>query len=490
MRSIRARVLVGVLGLLALMLTGLSWRSYLDARHEIEEVFDAQLVHAARLVAALVGPQIHAADPIPWRTAMDTTATSLSRLRSDPSYTDPHDYETKVGFIIIDAPGTVVLSTEGTPVDSALALLARQPSLEEAAALPTPDASVFHEVDDGVYRWRLFLLRATGPGFSVFAVERDDVRGELASHIAWRGLAPDLLGIPLMALLVAWSVHWGLKPLRSLALLMESRDPARLDPVVLHPLPMELNPTVTALNGLLTRMTATLARERRFLSDAAHELRTPLAVLHLHAHNARHAQDPADRAAAVDHLDGAVLRATRLAEQLLTLARLESGAGDGVEVDIDPAAFLRQELAELAPLSLDRRQELILDIGRDVPDIFRAYESGLRSMVQNLVTNAIRHAPIGGRIAVALSRGPGHAMTLQVDDDGPGIAPQARAQVLEPFHREGDSQGAGLGLAIVARVVHLHGGALTLAYSPWGGLRVSVVLPLRERPEGVVSQAG
>lgn len=483
MRSIRARVLVGVLGLLGLMLSTLSWRSYLDARHEVEEVFDAQLVHAARLVAALVGPWFDAADRPPLQAAMDSVAGTLSRAKLDASHDNAHEYESKLGFIIVDAQGLVVLSTDGSPVEAALRHLASLTSAPSVAATAREPFG-FHDVDDGTHRWRLVVLRDVRTGQSVLAFERDDVRGELAAHIAWHGLLPDLVGFPLIAMLVAWAVHWGLKPLRALASLLASRDPARLDPVWLQPLPQELTPAVHALNRLLTRMSDTLARERRFLSDAAHELRTPLAILHLHAHNARHAEDRADRDAAVAQLDDAVLRATRLADQLLTLARLESGVDDTTGGSIDIAAFLRQELAELAPLSLDRRQELILDIGQDVPRLVHVHESGFRSLVQNLVTNAMRHAPMNGRVAVSLTRDPADAVTLQVDDDGPGIAPEARARVLEPFHREGRASGSGLGLAIVSRVIQLHGGRLVLAQSPWGGLRVRVTLPLHATLRG------
>ena len=230
-------------------------------------------------------------------------------------------------------------------------------------------------------------------------------------------------------------------------------------------------------------MTEARERERRFLSYAAHELRTPLAVLHVQAHNALHAPDPADREAAIRQIDRNVVRATHLSEQLLLLARLEPGLVRLQRVALDLAAFLRQELAELITLSLQRDQELTLQVQPGERFVIHADEQGLHSLVENLVANAIRHTPQGGQIQVVLER-QSDGIRLRFQDSGPGIAPELRERVFEHFFRQGAGQGAGLGLAIVARVAELHDWRLQLHDSPLGGLEVCICLPMGEGSAG------
>ena len=482
MRSIRARVLGVVLALLVVMLTTLSWRSYRDAQHEIEEVFDAQLAHAARLVAALVGPQAGAQDSQRLQSALD--AATGARDASQRELAFAHPYEGKIGIVVFDADGTVALHSSGSPLAhvDALRQLLPLPLTTAAAGAPIGDVAAqgqgrghgYHDVVVGDWAWRVFVLHDYQDDRWVLVGDRADIRGELAGKIALRSLIPDLIGIPTLALLVWLAVGWGLRPLGRMAQLLRERDAGRLDPLVLDPLPDELEPAVSSLNRLLRQVTDTLERERRFLSYAAHELRTPLAVLHLHAHNARHAADLQDREAALQQLDAGVLRATRLAEQLLLLARLEPETSAGPRTRIGLAAFLRQEMAELGALSLDRGQELTLEVPPGDACPVDADEAGLRALVQNLLTNAVRHTPEGGHIRVALRRDAQGGLELCLQDSGPGVPPALRQRVLEPFFHHGTTPGAGLGLAIVARVVQRHGWTLQLEDSPLGGLQVRV----------------
>lgn len=485
MRSIRARVLGVVLALLLVLLTAMSWRSYLDAQHEIEEVFDAQLAHAARLVAALVGPNAGEQDNQRLQSALDGASGALDAAQQPLRFA--HEYEGKIGIVVFDAAGAVALHSAGSPLAhvEVLRRLLPLPPPSSAERQPIGDAAAhergrgpgYHDVVVGDWAWRVFVLHDYQDGLWVLVGDRADVRGELAGKIALRSLLPDLLGIPTLAVLVWLAVGWGLRPLGRMAQLLRQRDPGRLDPLVLEPLPDELEPAVSSLNRLLQQITDTLERERRFLSHAAHELRTPLAVLHLHAHNALHAADAADREAALHQLDAGVMRATRLAEQLLVLARLEHGLPSQDLARIDLAAFLRQEMAELGALGQARRQELSLEAPEAAACVVRADEAGLRALLQNLLTNAIRHTPAGGQIQVELAHSAGGGVELKVHDSGPGVAPELRQRVLEPFFRQGGGQGAGLGLAIVARVAQLNGWRLHLEEGPLGGLQVRVEFP-------------
>lgn len=385
-------------------------------------------------------------------------------------------------------------------------------------------------MDDG--DWRLFVLRDARDRQWIVVGERQDVRGELVGRITLRSLLPDLVGLPLLALLVWLAIGWGLRPLARVVQRLKERDPDKLSPLEVDDVPQELEPVVASLDRLLLQLTALLERERRFLAYAAHELRTPLAVLRIHAQNALQAPDPADRDAALRQLEGGIERATRVVAQLLTLARLEPEAGNRQTAPIDLLALARRELAELTPLALDRGQELALEVageadegndqgdasevagsdergdvadtpgttelagrstpaaGRARPSDFRLFAdaSGLGILLQNLVGNAVQHTPAGGRIRVLLEAG-AEALTLRVQDSGPGVPPALRSKVFERFFRAGSGSGAGLGLAIVARIVELHGGTIALGDSPLGGLEVRVDLPRASRRPGLPGQA-
>ena len=233
-----------------------------------------------------------------------------------------------------------------------------------------------------------------------------------------------------------------------------------------------------AINRLLLQVNQLLEQEKRFIADAAHELRTPLAVLRIHAQNALEAPDAADRDEALGQLAGGVDRATRVVAQLLTLARLDPNAMPLNMDRLDLLAFLRGELAELTPLALERQQELVLEADEAADYRLDADAPSLGLLVQNLVSNAVQYTPAGGCIQVQLLAEP-QAMVLQVQDSGPGVPQALRERLFERFFRSGEGQGAGLGLSIVRQVVELHRGSIVLGDSPLGGLQVSVRLPKR-----------
>jgi two-component system sensor histidine kinase QseC len=322
----------------------------------------------------------------------------------------------------------------------------------------------------------VFVLHDVRDEFWIVVGEREDVRGELVHKIALRSLAPDFIGLPLLALLVWLAIGWSLTPLKQMANLIKARNPDKLAPLVIAGLPQELEPMAAALNRLLQQLNALLEREKRFLADAAHELRTPLAVLRIHAQNAAGAPDPADRAEALRQMLHGVDRATRLAAQLLTLARLEPNAARLKLNELDLHAFVRNELAELTPLALERGLELALSADDTGDYRLQADATSLGVLLQNLVTNAIQYTPEGGRVQVLLKEAP-DKVELHVQDSGPGVPEAMRAKLFERFFREGVGSGAGLGLSIVQRIVELHRGTLILGEAPLGGLDVQVHLP-------------
>lgn len=473
MRSIRTRTLALVLGLLGVSLALISWQSYRDARHEIEELFDARLAQAARLVAGIVSRDI----ALDGRANLQRTLDEA--VKGQASTTAGHRYEGKLSFQVFDERGALLLTSSGAP-PGALGQITASTSAAASGGTPAPalppDVGGYHDLQLGEHRWRVFLLHDPQDAQWILAGERDDVRGELVGKIARRSVLPDLVGLPLLALLVWLAIGWSMQPLERMAVLIKARDPDNLSPLAIGRLPRELEPMVAALNRLLGQVGALLEREKRFLADAAHELRTPLAVLRIHAQNAVDAPDPQDRIDALRQLGHGVERATRLVSQLLTLARLEPRAVRLAPREFDLHRFVRNELAELIPLALARGQDLTL-AARDETDYrLHADPMSLEILLQNLVTNAIQYSPPEGAIRVVLDAG-AQSINLHVQDSGPGVPPDTRAKLFERFFREGPGTGAGLGLSIVQRIVELHGATITLGDSPLGGLDVEVRLP-------------
>ncbi|SDH79940.1 two-component system, OmpR family, sensor histidine kinase QseC [Pseudomonas benzenivorans] len=486
MRSIRARTLLLVLSLLGLTTSLISYKSYRDAQHEIEELFDAQLAQTARLLEGMVSRDMPLAARRAIQDALDQ-AVLAQRQAGDEALAGGHRYESKLAFQVLDERGRVLLQSASAPagvLEQMVADLQRQDGNAQVLAPGEPLAKIaerlagYQRIRLGQHHWRLFILRDPRDSHWILVGERQDVRGELVEKVALRSLLPDLVGLPLLALLVWLAVGWGLRPLQRMAESIKARAPDNLAPLVLSPLPVELEPMGAAINRLLLQVNQLLEQEKRFIADAAHELRTPLAVLRIHAQNAQDARDPADRDEALRQLGGGVERATRVVTQLLTLARLDPNVAQLAMAELDLLGYLRNELAELTPLALARQQELTLEAAE--PGDYRLLADGpsLGTLLQNLVGNALQYSPSGGRIQVLLEAR-ADELLLRIQDSGPGVPAEQRQRLFERFYRLGEGQGAGLGLSIVQRVVELHRGRIELGDSPLGGLEVCVHLPRR-----------
>lgn len=451
MKSIRKRILIRVLGLLVIGTLIMGWASHHDSTHEVEELFDAQLGQSARVLIGLLGAS---------QGQMSTEQLAQALLETTGEHPKlGHRYESKLAFQVRNASGTVIARSFNVP------------QLTDADWQPG-----FADLQQENRQWRGYVLDSDESGLAVWVGERSDVRGELVDKIVRGTLVPDLLGIPLMVLLVWFAIGSGLKPLDELARLIRLREPNSLQPIVLSDLPSELEPVQAALNRMLEQLHQLLAREQRFIADAAHELRTPLAVLKIHAENAMQATDPGEREQALQHLRQGVERATRLISQMLTLARL----ADDQQRQRSPVALLescREEVAELLPLALRRNQELELISDNGLPAKVDMEPGSLSTLLQNLVGNAIQHAPDGGRVLVSLQRR-ADQLLLRVEDSGDGVPEGDRERLLERFHTQGNSQGAGLGLSIVQRIIERHQASLLLGDSPLGGLLVQISLPI------------
>ncbi len=355
-------------------------------------------------------------------------------------------------------------------------LLTYASDLEDRAPMPTrAGPSELRNADD---EWHMYSI-ATPDGGWLQVAQALSARKEMAAISAGRLLLPLLLILPLIGLFTAWAVSRLLRPLRSLAEQLQRHGAAKRSQVVVDRAPRELMPVIDALNELLTRQAEAAQRQQAFLADAAHELRTPLAVVSLQVQRVQGAMSHSDRREAIDALKQGVDRASRLVAQLLALARSEPGTPqERCFATLDLEVLLKTVLAELFPLAAQKQVDL--GLVESQPLSIHSDGEGLRSLLTNLLDNAIRHTPAGGRVDVALKRVDADA-ELTVCDTGPGIAPERRQAVFERFVRDGmaDSSGTGLGLAIARQVVERHGGRITLEDGASGsGLLVRVRLPL------------
>lgn len=307
---------------------------------------------------------------------------------------------------------------------------------------------------------------------------RDDehLRQELAEHFLEALLTPLLYGLPLLGAWI-WFATWrGLRPLDELAAELGRRAPEHLDPVEPAAAPREIRPLLDALNTLFGRVGQALDNERRFTADAAHELRTPLAAIAAQAKVAVRARDAAERDHALAQLTTSARRASHLVEQLLTLARL------------DPAAELPRGALRLDTLAAEvcadhgaaaLEKEIALELDAPAPVVVSGNAGMLRILLRNLIDNAVRYTPSGGKVGVGVTATFG-AVLLTVSDSGPGIPADQRANALRRLHRLAgqEIEGSGLGLSIVARIAELHHARLELADgSGRSGLCVRLMFP-------------
>jgi two-component system OmpR family sensor kinase len=412
-RSIRARLLLWLLLALMIIATAGGLLLYRNALEQADAFFDSQL----RLVALTLRDQAFEYSYAP----------PLSRV--EPEY----------DFVV------QVWSWSGVRV------YLSHPHSE----LPGITTLGYSTVQTSAGPWRVYGVRA--PNYIIQVAQPLSVRSSRAVRMAWQTLRPLTLVVPLLALVIWIAVGRNLRPLERLAAAVRTRSPQELTPVQIDDVPTEVRPLVSALNELLSRLSAVLTRERAFITDAAHELRSPLTALRMQIDNLAH--EIRTPSAELDKLTAGVERATRLAEQLLSLARLEPGRFTRTHVRLDELS--REVIADLVPLADQRQIDLGL-VSRG-PVGVEGDVDNLRMLIRNLIDNALRYTPPGGRVDVSVDLHAGQA-ELRVSDNGPGIPRDEHERVFDRFYRVPGTAvvGSGLGLAIVQTIAQAHDATVTL----------------------------
>ena len=433
MNSLRARLLLLLLTSMLLAGAAGGWLSYRNALEDAHEFFDQHLQ----------------------QTALTLRDQAFEYAASPSMREEEAEYDFVVQVFSLDGV-RVYLSQPHTVLPGRTTL-----------GLSTVETS------DGL--WRVFGVQTRGHIIQVAQPLR--IRARRAAAFALRTLLPFFVLAPVLAIAIWFAVGVALRPLETLGDALRAREPGDLTPIGEAGLPAETQPLVASFNHLLERLDGVLQRERAFIADAAHELRTPLTAVKLQAQALERAEGKPERESAQEKLIAGVQRASRLVEQLLSLARLQPRAAPAERVAVDLPAVARDVVGELIPLADERGIDV--GMGESATGAVTGDPDALRILVRNLVDNAIRYTPRGGRVDLAVSTSD-DGVNLRVTDSGPGIPVAERERVFDRFYRSPGSAGvgSGLGLAIVKTIADAHGAQVTLGEGAAGaGLSVTVKFP-------------
>ena len=327
---------------------------------------------------------------------------------------------------------------------------------------------------------RVPVRPGSGKGAILIQVaERSTLRDDFARQIMLRMMIPQGILVLLSTLAVWFGVGIGLRALTAMRRDIENRSHIDLSPIEETGTPAEMRPLAHAMNDLLSRLSAALAAQQRFIADAAHQLRTPVAALKMQAELATRQVRDGEAAATLQQLQTAADHAARLVGQLLTLARAEPGSHRSVmRQPVELMSLARDVSGEWVPRALSRQIDLGFD-DASVPAEISADPFLIQEMLNNLIDNAIQYTPAGGRVTVRVRLQDGQAM-LEVEDDGPGIPVEERKKVFERFYRMpgGAPEGCGLGLAIVREIAQGHQATAAVQAGASGrGTRVTIIFP-------------
>lgn len=466
--SMRKRILLAlVLALIVIMATA-GVISYRVALHEADEIFSARLATSARVLESLLARQVEHA------TIDQPVVVSLPAELSEADPDEPtdlgHPYETKLAFQVWNGSGKLLVRSEFAPED-------RLGPLKEG----------FWERESGGTSWHVFTLKSGAIWIEV--AEEVGLRSEIASNVGFTLSMPMLLGFAALLLMVNLIVMIGFRPLARLADSIEDRDPKDNSPLDPSNTPEELLPVVSSLNSLLSRMSATLAREQRFTDSAAHELRTPLAAMSVHAENAANAKDDDERALSLAFLRTGMNRTKHLVEQMLVYSRI------GIDAQSEPASAVNL-LDELQYLVSNQRA-IIDDSGLKIqlemprqPVVVKSQRGLLEILLRNLLDNACKHSTLGGEpVRVVLNVDQvGRVARISLSNSAEPIPVDEVSKLFEPYYRPANTRakGHGLGLAIAREIAIQQGWKLDLTRnSPSEGVEFTCEIPLfKDPPKG------
>ncbi len=446
--SLRGRLILLFATLALITWTIASSVAWQQTRHKINEVFDTQqMLFAKRLITAGLGDKL-----------LDVNTPPLpDNKRLLDKHRRGHTDEDALTFAIFDRQGRMLLNDgeHGKGINF------------NADAHGFIDA----ELKDDDDSWRLLWLTSPDGRYRIAVGQEYDYRSDMAWDMVSGQLLPWLASLPLLMLAMVVMLSVELRPLRRVADDLRHRAADESTPIATDKVPGEVLPLVQSLNALFARTQEMLVRERRFTSDAAHELRSPLAALRVQTEVVQLAGDDAEvRERAVQNLTTSIDRATRLVDQLLTLSRLESFATLDDLTPIDWPALATQALIEQDSSAHRRRVELVLN-PQGTPASIRGEPLLLSLLLRNLLDNAIRYSPADSQVHITLSDA-----NISIKNSGPALSEEHLQRVGERFYRPPgqDQTGSGLGISIVLRIAQLHGIRVSYHNAAEGGVEVKL----------------
>ncbi|TWR89937.1 HAMP domain-containing protein [Pseudomonas saxonica] len=451
--SLRWRLLWNLTLMLVVLMLASGLSAYYNGREAADTAYDRTLLASARTIAAGLSQRDGSLSADVPYVALDTFA---------------YDSAGRIYYQVNDIHQRLISGYENLPAPPP-----GTPRTDDYPAL----ASFYNGQYQGQNVRVVSLLKAVSePNMNGMAeirvAETDEARVSMARSL----MADTLLRLGMLglgALLVVWlAVSAALRPLERLRRAVEEREPDDLRPLPRVAVQRELRPLVQALNHFTERLRGQFERQSQFIADAAHELRTPLAVIKARLELGLRANDPATWRSTLEQAVQGTDRLTHLANQLLSLARIENGAraiAEGGAQRLDLSQLARELGMAMAPLAHARGVALALEA--DQPVWLRGEPTLLSELLNNLLDNAMAHTPIGGNVILRVTP----QAVLEVEDDGVGIPFEDRERVFERFYRRNQQvAGSGLGLAIVGEICRAHRARITLHDGAQGGLKVRV----------------
>lgn len=441
LRSIRSRLSLMVLASVALVWAVTLVSSYHHASSEVQEWEDARLVEFAQLIAPLGEQELARVAS----SGIDARVEIAGENEAEDRREDSDSLQRDILVEVLDAGGRTIASSPGITVLGPL-----PPGPEHADGPWT--ATIAGTA------WRIYTLHDGASGRTVRVMETSNTHSDLASDAARQIVQPLVGALPVLALMLWLAIGRSLAPLRTLSTAIRRRDAGSLEPVGIDNVPGEVRPLVDAIDQLLLQLRQSIARERAFTSDAAHELKTPLTAIKVQAQVALATDDAGLQRLAMQRVVQGVDRSARLVEQLLLLARLD-------EYDRIPAApvaldaLAREAVARYTASA--RQKQIGIEIDNPPVPHIEAEPVLMGILFDNLLDNAIKYGTAGGRIEVSM-RHDADMLRVAVRDDGPGVPDAERARLADRFYRGAGvhTSGSGLGLSIVARIVQYFDGRL------------------------------
>ena len=417
---------------------------YQGTTQEADEIFSASLVQTARILDGLIS-----------RDAIDANREQLMRaLESAP---EAHKYERKLFFVVVDADGKLLLHSRQAP--------------------GIPDKVVdsgFSEFRFEGKKWFTFTLNSSRENLRIIVGERSEIREEITEYIGGGLLVPLLLLTPLVLWLLWQIIGVALKPLQDVTDQLKQQDLKDLNTINVADVPREISPLVNALNQMIEDLDAAYARERRFVSDASHELRNPLAALLINVENAIEESQGRESLETMESMKTSIQRLAHMVSQLLELSHFENPSSDQEFAQVDLGRICERVIDAMKTQADEKGLQIELQLPQEKCLIMGA-ESLLTSLVSNLVDNAVNYCDANCRIRVRCER-KDNCIQLSVDDSGPGLKADEREKAMGRFYRAADTntRGAGLGLSIVKSIAENHHATVELDQSDLGGLAARV----------------